>query len=129
MPNTPSIISLHLRYRLWIAEMNFDINVMRIFEDYLAELSPKSSEPGVKAVIDRFEKEFISSRKEIDELRHEMHILKMKLAAYSRENQAITDEIYKVDNHAALKSRYLTFRKSFEQLKTDFNEIESKWPH
>lgn len=127
MPNIPSIMGLHLRYRLWIAEMNFDINVMRILEDYLAELAPKSHKAEVKAAIDKFEKEFVSSRKEIDELRHEMHILKMKLAAYQRENTAVTDDIYKADNHEALNSRYLAFRKDFERVKKDFTQLEGKW--
>ena len=120
-------MGLHLRYRLWIAEMNFDINVMRILEDYLAELAPKSHMPEVKAAIDRFENDFVSSRKEIDELRHEMHILKMKLAAHQRENTALTEEIYTADNHEALNTRYLAFRKGFEQVKKDFTQLEGKW--
>ncbi len=44
MSDAPSIMSLHLGYRLWIAEMNFDINVLRIFNDYLEELSSKKDE-------------------------------------------------------------------------------------
>ena len=36
-----SIMTLHLEYRLWIAEMNADINVLRIFDDYLKELIRK----------------------------------------------------------------------------------------
>jgi hypothetical protein len=123
MPNIPSIMALHLRYRLWIAEMNFDINVMRILEDYLTELTPKSHEPGIKEGIDRFERDLVSFRKEIDDLRHEMHILKMKLAAYTRENTTITEDIYKSDNHEALKGRYLAFRESFEQMKKDFSQL------
>ena len=38
MNAAPTIMTLHLRYRLWIAEMNFDINVLRIFEDYIKVL-------------------------------------------------------------------------------------------
>lgn len=118
-------MGLHLRYRLWIAEMNFDINVMRILEDYLTELTPKSHEPEVKENIERFEKDFVSFRKEIDDLRHEMHILKMKLAAYTRENTTVTEETYKADNHEALKDRYLAFRAGFEQMKKDFSQLTS----
>lgn len=127
MPNIPSIMGLHLRYRLWIAEMNFDINVMRILEDYLAELTPKSHEPEVKEGIERFEKDLVNGRKDVDDLRHEMHILKMKLAAYSRENKTITDETYTADNHEAIKGRYLTFRENFENTKKDFTGFEEKW--
>ncbi len=58
MPATPSVMSLHLKYRLWIAELNFDINVLRIFGDYLNELRAKRKEAEVKSKSDYFEKEF-----------------------------------------------------------------------
>ena len=58
MTATPTAMSLHLKYRLWIAELNFDINVLRIFGDYLAELRTKRKEPEVKAKTDYFEKAF-----------------------------------------------------------------------
>ena len=127
MPRTPSIMSLHLRYRLWIAEMNSDINILRIFDDYLQELESKKNEPEVKTAIDQFQKQFLSLRKEIDELRHEMHILKMKLAAYAREMKPVNYITYQADNHTALKKRYVAFRKTFEKFKNDFSGFEGKW--
>ena len=58
MPELTSPMSLHLKYRLWIAELNFDINVLRIFGDYLAELRSRRSEPEVKTKTDYFENSF-----------------------------------------------------------------------
>lgn len=52
---------LHLRYRLWIAEMNADITVLRIFDDYIAEI--KKNDPQTKGVISDFQKQFIDFRK------------------------------------------------------------------
>ena len=127
MANIPSIMGLHLRYRLWIAELNNDINILRIFDDYLAELKAKKMEAEVKEGMDNFKKQFEQSRVEIDELRHEMHLLKMKLAADSREHKAISFKIYQSDNHSGLKKRYLAQRKRFDQLKKDFTQFEGKW--
>src|SRR5438105_15546878 len=110
MARIPSIMSLHLRYRLWIAEMNLDINVLRIFDDYVKELESKKNKSDVKSRIDYFQDQFISLRKEIDELRHEMHLLKMKLAKFSRETKPVDYKTYQADNHTGLKKRYLTFR-------------------
>ncbi len=84
MANPYSIMALHFRYRLWIAEMNSDINVLRIFDDYVAELASKNSDPAVKGGVAGFKKEFILLRTEIDELRHEMHLCKMSLSADAR---------------------------------------------
>lgn len=123
----PSIMGLHLRYRLWIAEMNSDITILRIFDDYLEELSSKKGEPQVRKGIEGFQQRFINLRKENDELKHEMHLLKMKLAAYSKTGEAIDSNTYQADNHEELKSRYDNFRKVFDKMKIDFGNFEAKW--
>jgi hypothetical protein len=119
-------MSLHLRYRLWIAEMNLDINVLRILGDYLEELATKKDQPGVKTGIDYFEEQFIKQRKEIDELKDEMHLLKMKLASYSRESKLVDYKTYQADNHTDLKKRYFAFRKTFDKIKNEFIDFEGK---
>ena len=127
MARTFSIMELHLRYRLRIAEMNADITVLRIFDDYIKELAARRNEPKVKTRIDYFQKKFITFRKEIDEMRDAMHILKMKLASYAREKKPLDYKTYKADNYEGLKKRYSDFRKSFEKVKNDFIKFESEW--
>ena len=127
MPTIPSIMGLHLRYRLWIAELNQDINVLRIFDDYMQEMKSRKVEPEVKTGVEDFKKRFIQLRKEIDELKHTMHLLKMKLAAESREMKQISYKTFQTDNHTALKKRYLAFRKLFDKVKKEFSRFEGKW--
>ena len=127
MPNNHSIMLLHLRYRLWIAEMNADITVLRIFDDYILELSSKKNEPEIKEGITRFQQEFVKLRKEIDELRHEMHLVKMQLSAQSRETKTELKKNTPKDDRAALKKRYLLFRKNFDSVKKEFLQFEGKW--
>jgi hypothetical protein len=125
MPATISIMSLHLRYRLWIAEMNSDINVLRIFADYLIELESKKNVPAIIAGIDHFKQQFISLRKEIDELRHEMQLIKMNLSAATRDNKALINKTSSTDNHTALKNRFTAFRKTFNKVKKEFGLFTS----
>ena len=127
MSATPSIMSLHLGYRLWIAEMNFDINILRIFNDYLEELSSKKDNTEVNDRIGYFEQQFREIRKEIDELRNEMHLLKMKLASYSREKKPLDYKTYLEDKHTAVEDRYHEFRKSFDRIRKEFEGFEVKW--
>jgi hypothetical protein len=121
MPGTPSLLRLHLRYRLWIAEMNEDITVLRIFDDHLTELSGlnKSS---MQTSIENFKKQFADFRTEIDKLKHEMHLQKMNLAALGRDGG--TEEKINADEHAALQQRYTDFRKRFDAAKDDFASYE-----
>ncbi len=54
--------------------MNSDIDVLRIFNDYLVELQAKKNVQEVIKGVDHFKNQFIGLRKEIDELKHEMHL-------------------------------------------------------
>jgi hypothetical protein len=129
MPAKLSIMHLHLRYRLWIAEMNADITILRIFNDYLVELEAKKKglEAEVIKGIDHFKKLFIHLRKEIDQLSHEMHLIKMKLAAAARENKPPDNKNFPRDNHSALLKSFTTFRKAFTKAKKEFGLFEGKW--
>jgi len=122
MTDSVALKSLHLEYRLWIAELNFYINLLRIFNDRLVELTGEK-----KLSPENFEKKFSSNRENIDELRHRMHIEKMNLAATSRDNNA--DSHYKIkipNNYAKIRDDFFKFRVSFNELKGEFLRFENK---
>ena len=66
----------------------FDIRHDAIWR-MIDELKIKKTETETKGLADGFKKRFTDYRKEIDELRHQMHLLKMKLAADSREKKQV----------------------------------------
>jgi predicted nucleic acid-binding Zn-ribbon protein len=127
MPASPSVMSLHLQYRLWIAELNFDINVLRIFADYLTELRTKRKEADVKTKSDHFEKQFQALRTEIDEIRHEMHIAKMKLGANARDAKPFDYKDYNKESHSPLKKRLSAYKDAFKNIKKEFGDFEGQW--
>lgn len=98
--------------------MNYDINIIRIYKDYLSDLNSNRQDGGVSSSVNHFEKTIEDYRVDIDELKNEMHLHKMKLAAYSRKQKEFDYATYKSDDHAGLRSRYLEFRKKFETLKS-----------
>jgi hypothetical protein len=127
MPVTPSAMSLHLRYRLWIAEQNFDINVLRIFGDYLTELRTRCKEPEVKSKSDYFEKEFQRLRTEIDDIRHELQLSKMKLGALARDAKPFDFKQFNQENQSPLKKRLTTYKSGFKKIKLEFEDFEGQW--
>jgi len=127
MPHTYSHMALHFRYRLWIAEMNADISVLRIFNDYIVELSSKNEDPSVKAGIEEFHHLFTDFRTEIDQLRHEMQLCKMSLAADAKAAGANGQKLTVSGEHAVLDQRYTDYRKRFNKAKHDFGSFEGKW--
>ena len=127
MPKTPSTLGLHLRYRIWIAEMNADVTMLRIFDDYPEGLIDGKRDIQLQKITEEFKTQFGALRQEMDNLKHEMHLQKMKLAANAREGKTIDKKLYREDNHAELKKRYYAYRKDFSKLKTAFGLIKDNW--
>lgn len=119
MPDTPSRMGLHLMYRLWIAELNHNINLLRIFDDYLLEAKTKSVETDITEKIDVFKKNFTDLRTEIDELRHSMHLVKMKLASEARQQEVFPELSQDPEEHPVIQKNYQAFQRSFEKTNSD----------
>ncbi len=113
--------SLHLEYRVWIAELNFNINLIRIFNDRLLELSSVN-----KTEAANFEKKFNECRETIDEIRHKMHIEKMNLAAIVRDRSTFSHYEAKIhENYKSIRDDFFKFRVLFNDLKSEFLRFES----
>ena len=115
---------LHLQYRLWIAAMNSDIDVLRICNDYLVWLQENYKDPDVQANIDHYKNEFSGLREELDTLRHDLHLVKMKLGAMSKEQIASGENIEETTDHNALRERYKAYRTRFKKIKKEFKQFE-----
>lgn len=121
MSENIALKSLHLEYRVWIAELNFDINLIRIFNDRLLELAAVSKSETIS-----FEKRFNDCRETIDEIRHKMHIEKMNLAAITRDKATFSQYEAKIpENHKNIRDDFFKFRVLFNDLKSEFLRFES----
>lgn len=123
MTVTHSLLGLHLQYRLWIAEMNNFINSLRIFNDYISHIEQKHKKPAQQHRYSELRKEFGDVRAEIDSLNNEMHLIKMKLAAFDRDNEPFSRAHYEEDDHASLHKRCLLVAQKMESLKTDLLKL------
>ena len=121
-----SVMGLHLQYRLWIAEMNADINMLRIFDDYLAEITTNNNSNEVIKHIENYREQFINLRNQMDELRHEMHLNKMKLAEIAKEPYPSKQDIKITNNYEVLKGRYEIFKNDFDKTKNEFQKFCNK---
>lgn len=121
-----SVMKLHLNYRLLIAEMNADISILRILEDYTKEMPAKTSEADVKQKMDYFKKKFILLRKEIDDQRNEMHVNKMKLFALAKQKKEVDRKSLRADNHSAIFKRFEVYKKVFAKTQKEFIRFVGK---
>jgi predicted nucleic acid-binding Zn-ribbon protein len=128
MAKTYALAGLHLRYRLWIAELNHCIDIIRISQDYYAfEGKDKQDATAVTDGIEYFKKRFIELRKEIDDLRNNFHLLKMKIAADAKTMKEIDQKTYVAESHDEIKKQMIAFKKIFSGVINEFCRFEKKY--
>ncbi len=118
---------LHLEYKRWIVELNFDIELIKIFEDHLTSIASHNAAKKLLPQIEQFQNQLICQREVIDELKHDLNISERQLAAFVREMVPVGFENERLDNHSELRKRFLTFRNLFEDLKSRFRQFETEW--
>lgn len=120
-----SMKSLHLEYRIWIAELNFDINLIRIFNDSLDEAISENKSGEMIPRVNNIREEMDIIRTRIDNLRHRMHIEKMNLASLARDKSGQHTSPAIIENYNAIRNDFFSFRVAFNELKNNFSHFES----
>ena len=124
---TISIRSLHLEYQLWIRELIFYKEEIKIFESHLQELIARNTGKEVLASAEHFQNQFICQKEVIDQIKHDLNISEKQLAVFVHTLTEDGFDSIKMDNHTKLRDEVITFRKIYKELKSDFRRFESEW--
>ena len=124
---TVSIRSLHLEYQLWVRELVFYKEEIKIFEDHLEAVNNKNTKKTVRAHVEHFQNQFVLQKEVIDTLKHNLNISEKQLASFVYDMSGMGLESIKMDNHPKLREDMITFRKLYKELKNDFRRFESEW--
>jgi hypothetical protein len=127
MLSTTTIPQLHLEHQLWINELNFYKEEIKLFEKYLTNCI--SSNPGRDAAVgvEHFQNQFIIQKDIIDHLKHELGVSENRLVGFVKELSGLGLDSIRMDNHTKLRERMKTFREIYSDLKKDFRRFESEW--
>ncbi|MFT3824328.1 MAG: hypothetical protein QM731_10430 [Chitinophagaceae bacterium] len=121
-----SVNSLYLSYSLWISELNAGIDTLSVFEEYMRDHNGDDNHI-LKTAFLHFRRQFATLRKYIDDIKHEMHLVKMELAAYTRDGKMFVERKDFNDAHRDIRNRYNVFNAQFEQAKLSFVDFENSW--
>ena len=124
---TVSIRSLHLEYQLWVRELVFYKEEIKIFEDHLEAVNNKNTKKTVRAQVEHFQNQFVLQKEVIDILKHNLNTSEKQLASFVYDMSGMGLESIKMDNHPKLREEMITFRKLYKELKQDFRRFESEW--
>ena len=85
MVPTISISGLHLEFQLWIRELTFYKEEIRMFENFLQSISGRCSDPEKLVRIEQFQNQFILQKDVIDYLKHDLNVSEKQLASFVHE--------------------------------------------
>lgn len=124
---TTTIPKLHVEYHLWIDELNFCKEEIRIFERHLENVINRSTDTATAAQVEHFQNQFIREKEVIDELKHKLAISERQLAGFVKELSGLGLDSIKMDNHPHLREEMKTFRSIYTESKNDFRLFEGGW--
>lgn len=127
MVPTISIRNLHLEYRLWVNELAFYKDEIKIFEHQLEDSVNKKDLNEKTPKVEQFQNKFILQKEVIDLLKHDLNTSEKQLASFAQELSGTGLDGIKMDNHTKLRERMSTFRKLYSELKNDFRKFISEW--
>ena len=115
---------VHFEHRLWVNELNFFADELKIYEHQLEELVKKANKKEAMQELEQFQNQFIRQKEVLDALQHDIHIHEQKLSEAVQEQQKLPlDPEY----HNFLKEQMESFRSIYAELKKRFYLFLNKW--
>lgn len=118
---------LHLEHEVWLNELSFYRDEMRILDKYLLEIVSKNTGQDVLKGVEHFQNQFIRQREVLDELTHDIREQENKVITTLKSLNPIQIEKTKYEDHAGLREHVKTFQKLYGNLKAEFQDFVSRW--
>ena len=119
-----SLQVVHFEHRLWVNELNFFADELKIYEHQLEELVKKAHKKEAMQELEQFQNQFIRQKEVLDTLQHDIHIHEQRLSdAIQGKKELPLDPEY----HDFLKGQMESFRSIYAELKGNFYRFLNKW--
>ena len=123
---TKHIDELHLDHQLWNNETRFYADELKIFQKKLEKMSLVNSGIDFRKQIEHFQDQFIIQKEQLEILNNEIKLHEGWLAEYAGEHgETIEHDLFA--DHLMMRGCMETFRKIYDDLKSDFYDFLEKW--
>lgn len=113
------IDELHFEHGIWIKELKFNKEELKIFSNRLSEVGVRYTSTAVLARLDQFQNKFMVQQEAADTLLQDLNVHEQKLNAAALINSISIDRI-SFSEHYQMRARMETFEKIFRQLRNDY---------
>ncbi len=116
---------LHFEHKVWLNELEFFEGELQFFENRLSDLVMRYREIEVLAKLEQFQNQFIRQKEVLDKLMRDIRVHEQQLGVKLQKEQDLQEHF--VNDHANMRSRMSSYRKIYNELKTDFFHYLAKW--
>jgi hypothetical protein len=121
---------LHFSHKLWQKELSFYLDEITIYEGYLAEVAQRWTDKNVLNELEHFQNQFIIQKEQAEILSHDVKTTQESLESFAKNNQTAIDHKYfdsSAEMHQKMADRAETYKKIYNELKSDFRVFLSKY--
>lgn len=124
VPTKKSIEKIHFDHRLWMNELSFFSDELKIYERRLEDLVTKNNNGKVLSLLEQFQNQFIRQREVLEELHHDIKVHEQKIGEAIRrgEEDPIDPEL-----HNSMKEEMESYRNIYTDLKRKFYSFLAKY--
>ena len=120
--NKKHLSDLHFDHQLWLSELGFYEDELKIYQARLDEVAAKNTKTEVGKQIEHFQNQFFIQRKAMSDVKHIIKAEKNKLTDYAMQHPVAIDHVL-FDNHTAMKENVDTFKNIYGDVKTEFRNF------
>ena len=114
--------SLHIDHRLWKTQLNFFTDELRIFSDWLGQVSTANSAMEVKAKVEQFQNRILLQQAAIDKMLLHIRNHESSLSELAKSNTVASDHMLFTD-HTGMRTEMSTTVSIQEGLKSEFQRF------
>ncbi len=119
MPNKLYIKEIHHLHTEWTSMLDLIRDEIQSFENRLEEVAKANTGKEVLVQVEHFQNQFIRQKELLDELRHDIHDDELRIAENVNANN-VASEHRKMEENIVLSYSMHTFRKTFNEIRSDF---------
>ena len=117
---------LHFEHVVWMKNMQFYYDEVRVFENRLEELVSRNTKTEVTSQIEHFQNQFIGQKEVAQELISKCKDHDKFLANQAKDHPIAIDHVLFAD-HTKLRDEMETYDKIYRELKTEYLSFLRKW--
>ncbi|ULQ58005.1 hypothetical protein KJS94_07295 [Flavihumibacter rivuli] len=122
-----SPIQLHIDHELWLNELGFYKEELKVLDKYLLEAAGKNNSKEFSLELEHYQNQLVRQKDVLDELLHDIRLHEQELVKKIQEVNEIQAQKMKLDDHEEARDRVDMYKKLYAEFKHSLLAFIGKW--